>query len=243
MQSHSQDNVADFTEEGDGKRPKNRAPPPPPAKSKSKPPRGFSHQVSQPLAGACSEASTEVGSENVRFPKPPPGHKRTKSDQPMFHGDRHQQQQPQAHKQQKQQQQQQQQQQQKQQQTQQHTKQTPPPPLKQQQQQQQKGSRGGAMHPNQYSPLSVHRSGRATPPLGRGRKSPVLPKASERTAAVGKSSGKAESGGGGSGSNRSPLAAVRKRHSTVEQDEEGRVREREPHHVRICITWDIVHVL
>ena len=71
----------------------------------------------------------------------------------------------------------------------------------------------------------------------------MLPKASERTAAVGKSSGKAESGGGGGGSNRSPLAAIRKRHSTVEQDEEGRVRERELHHVRICITWGIVHVL
>ena len=90
MRSHSQGDVIDSNDES-GKKPRNRAPPPPPSKTKSKPPRGFAHQLSHqpfsvpPPPSSSSQSHTQSsgnqGGEYARVTKPPPAYKRTKSDQ------------------------------------------------------------------------------------------------------------------------------------------------------------------
>lgn len=77
MRSQSQGDIANATDDADGKRPKNRAPPPPPMKSKSKPPRGLSHQFSQQL-GSDSAAKESGGYGRVTKSS---GLKRSTSDQ------------------------------------------------------------------------------------------------------------------------------------------------------------------
>ena len=78
MRSQSQDDIGNSPDDTDGKRPKNRAPPPPPMKSKSKPPRGLSHQFSQQLG---SDSAAKESGEYARVSKPH-GLKRSTSDQP-----------------------------------------------------------------------------------------------------------------------------------------------------------------
>ena len=200
--------MIESADDADGKRPKNRAPPPPPAKTKSKPPRGFSRQLSQPHTQLGSDVVKEVG-EYARVTKPPLG-RRTKSDQPVNLKD-------------KQQQQQQQQQQDKEQQSPKHQepKQALTPPQGKRSPQHKVPKSG--MHPNQYSPLATHKNGA---PLGQGGKTPVhvFARASEREVEVRSGEGRTEGG-----ASKLPRAAVgRKKQSTAEQEEEGRVRERDP---------------
>lgn len=198
MRSQSQGDIGDDT---DGKRPKNRAPPPPPMKSKNKPPRGLSHQFTQQIGN--NPAAKESG-EYARLSKPP-GLKRTTSDQLASDKDKQQQMAKQKQQESKQ--------------KQQESKQ-PLTPLQQKRPMQPKVSRSG-LHPNQYSPLALHKNSEGTPPLGQGGKSSVSAKPGERDMMGRSGGGRAEGGVG-----RAPrVAAGRKRHSTTEIEEEGRGRE------------------
>ena len=198
----------------DGKRPKNRAPPPPPAKSKSKPPRGFSHQLSQP--------HTQVG-EYARVTKPPPGHKRTKSDQQAVEESQ------QEHLLDKQQQiskdEQQQMPNDKQKQMSKDKQQMPEDDRQQKQQKsQQKLSHSGLTPNRQVSPLARHKNGEATPPLDHKGKMSVQTRDSEREHMA-----RGRVGEGPAPRRPSPRGAGvgRMRHSAAELLEVGRGMERE----------------
>ena len=95
LHSKSHGNVSESPDDnvGDGRWPRNRAPPPPPSKTKSKPPGGFAHQLShQPLSTPTPYPDSEPsaskgGSEYALVTKLPVAHKRTKSDQKPVYSD------------------------------------------------------------------------------------------------------------------------------------------------------------
>ena len=223
MRSHSHDNVVESAEDADMKRPKNRAPPPPPSKTKSKPPRGFSHQLSQPHTQFGNEASALVsreGGEYARVTKPPPAHKRTKSDQQPVHADKEQYKTPkdkqqlyvspkdkQAAK---------------------DKQQEPKQPLTPVLSKNPKVSRSSPSN-SQQSPLTTHKNG---DPLDHKRRSPLPTRAGERDMAQWAGGGKVSEGPPSRPPPRTS-AGVRKRQSTAETELDGRSTDREPLHVRI----------
>ena len=228
------------TDDADGKRPKNRAPPPPPAKTKSKPPRGLSHQFSQPQTQLGSDVcGGREASECARVTKPPlQGHKRTKSDQPELNNREEMQnsteQQAAKDKQQTHWDKQQlaskdkrvpkDKQQEASKGKQQETKKPMTPP--QQKRPLQVIASRSAMHPNQYSPLATHKNGEATPLSQRGR-SPVPTRASEIDVVMGPRGGGGKGGEGGPSKPLPRVPAGKKRHSAAELEVEGKVKERE----------------